>query len=172
MCLLFDEQFTLKISYKWAAKKINCNLDGILNECHARCCYGPSYWPGRVQSGKNNSCYFLRKNGCIFSPEDKPITCHIYPFMIRKNVMSLHFRVLSGCCKKTYKHGPMIIEAIETSLVHLFGKKQTERVIENTKHSKNSVLVVPKHVIKSLHDEELWALQNVLPQPRTKTKDI
>lgn len=168
MGLLYKEQDILKVSYKWATKLINCTAEGIVNGCEAKCCRTASYWPVRVRMQENNKCYYLRADGCSLTAEHQPITCHIYPFMIHKNQLMLHFRAIASCCKKCYGHGPMIIQAIRKNLIYIFGEEQYERVLSDVSKKHNSHFIVPKSIRIALNNEKIWRDNNELPQARMK----
>jgi len=151
-------------------KRIDCTVGGITKRCHAKCCYGPTYWPGN--SGPNGlRCAHLGGQGCTLKPEDKPVTCHLYPFTLNdSDTLVLHARALvpNGCCFKNYKKGPPIIDAVYPSLVELFGQDQADKAVAKVKAGRDAKVMPPAKVVAALKREKQWAAENKVPELRSR----
>ena len=161
---------TIRISAKWAAHHIDCTVEGITRAggCAARCCYGPTYWPGRSGGRADNACAHLGPAGCTLGPADKPVTCHLYPFMLNESgTLVVHHRASVACCKPNVGRGPMIIEAAAPGFVALVGQDETDRIIESVRAGVDPVVTLPADVVAALEREAGWAEDNTIPVPRS-----
>lgn len=173
-----DKQVPLvwKLSAAWASKRHNCTVAGIISKCHAACCHGPSFWPGRVgNTPGNNRCQRLGPKGCTFSLEDKPISCLLYPLRLNKSgTLILHQRAVyaNGICKGNFGDGdgPLLIDAIRDCLVVLFGKKQYEHARAEVLAGRDAQLVPSAKLLRQYYREEGWEEANLPPQPRTQAE--
>jgi hypothetical protein len=143
-----------KISSLWCSKHIDCTLEGIKEGCLGKCCTGKSFWPSRSED--DAICFYLTDTGCSLPYRDKPIVCLMYPLMLNSNnTLILHYRALNGCCKKNYRKGPMIIEAIRKSLVEMFGEADTNYIINSVSCGINPIIEVPEHILISQERERV-----------------
>ncbi len=164
-----DRDVTLwKVSSKWVNRCFNCTLEGIKTICGGKCCHSQSYYPPRA--GKNGMCDFLdMEKGCLFSMEDKPIICMIYPFILNENnTLVIHHRSMNLHCKENYGSGPRFIEALRGGLEATFGKPLVDYISEATELGIDPYFEVDKNILETVRREEEWAEVSVNPQPRTK----
>ena len=177
---------TWKVSAKWLAGRHECNLAGIHARCGGACCWsGPSgtYWPPRAFAGERNAhglepgprgnpCGHLGPNGCVLSPEDKPVICHLYPLLLNSSgTLVKHNRTTfaKGVCKGNHGHGPPLIDAIAPSLIQLFGEEQVARVREDVLAGRDSYFEIPPDVAVAYALEESRAARNEKPRMRSET---
>jgi hypothetical protein len=162
-----------KISAKWASKRLNCTPQGILRDggCGGHCCKMKSFWP--PSSNKKNpaaGCPKLGPNGCTFTPEQKPVTCHIYPMKLNKNnTLVLHHRITQGVvCENCWldAKGPMLVEAMRPNWVALFGEGEADRIIKFVRAGMDVLVPVPKKILKAYEREEQWYKSNSIPKAR------
>ena len=161
----------LKISYKWLIKKIDCSLSGI-NKCHGKCCYEPIFWPGKV--GEGGKCHFLLDFGCSLQKRMRPVTCLLYPFLIRNNTLILHFRALQICkvnyIKSELSDKVVIEETIfgknKDNLIILFGKKNVNRIEKNLLLKKDTMIIIDKKIIQLLNEEKKLYKEDKPYKPR------
>lgn len=164
--LWMNEPQILPISYKWATKKINCTLHGILNGCGGVCCTG-NFYPARANGGK---CIYLDETGCRLSEQERPVKCLLYPFVIKNNRLVLYGRALMQSCKAYYKPGDESVQSIfknmRTNFTALFGNEQYERVYRDITNTKNSYFILPDWWDKQVHTEARREVLNINPKIR------
>jgi len=156
-----------RTSAKWLSKRINCTPEGITGAagCHGRCCYGPTFWPGKA--GPGDVCEHLGPSGCQLGQADKPVTCLLYPLRVNKaGRLIVHNRSITGCCKPCYREGPPIVEAIRGNLEELFGVEQVARLMAETLAGRDTWLDVPASVLEAIQREELWESRGQSPGRR------
>lgn len=162
-----------KISAAWASTMIDCTAHGITREggCRAKCCYGPTYWPGRA-GPYGLRCAHLGNQGCTLKAADKPVTCHLYPLRLNaKGTLVLHNAAIlpHGCCRPNYQRGGrMIIEVLAPSLRALFGKRIAGMMVQSVKAGKDFRFKPPKTILQAVAREEEWAAKNQVPELRSK----
>jgi hypothetical protein len=165
---------TWGVSAAFLTKKHNCTLAGITARCGGACCYGPTFWPGRVSSTtEHKACPRLGDKGCTFSDNDKPVTCHIYPLRLNKNnKLVLHHRAMfpTGICKGNFGNGPMLVDAMRNNLIALFGEAQYTRVRADVIAGKDSYFEVPPAVFAAYEAEFALELANKPPVPRSQQR--
>ena len=163
-----------KLSAAWASKRHNCTLAGIVSRCNAACCYGPTFWPGRVgNTPEDHRCQRLGPRGCTFSLEDKPISCLLYPLRLNKSgTLILHQRATysRGICKGNFgdEGGPLLIDALRECLVVLFGQEQYKQARADVLAGSDACRVPSAELLRQYYREEGWEEENLLPQPRSK----
>lgn len=163
----------LKVSSAWANKIIDCTLDGILNECHGKCCKGTTFYPSKshiVDGLVMGYCYWLGDKGCKLADIDKPVKCLLYPFIINENnTIVLHGRAITSICRGCYNRGTKtILEVQRHNLELIFSKMTVGAMIE-------SILLRHKDYVFSTYVDFDWALQfeqereakNLPPVPRS-----
>src|ERR1051325_11234674 len=114
-----------RISSRWARRRLDCTILGIVRRGHAGCCYSRNgqYWPARAHSSGNGPCFWLGDVGCTLGASDRPITCLMYPLVLNaQNLCVMHFRGRRGCCAPNVDRGPMLIDALSPNLTVLFGE--------------------------------------------------
>lgn len=159
-----------KVSAKWAAKRHDCTLHGILKRCGGMCCKNPHLWP--PSAGGKGGCVHLGEKGCTLAPEDKPVVCHLYPLKLNgSGTLIVHHGAIfaKGMCKGNHGEGPPIIETVGESLAGLFGREQYERVHADVMAGRDSYFDVPPAVLAAVAREHEWEEQNIPPKPRTRT---
>lgn len=153
------------------------------------CCSSPAFWPPKAFSNPDAkdygdivingmgklkvgfSCGYLTQFGCKFSPEEKPVTCLLYPFVLNKHgTLVCHNRITTGhgICKGNHNNGPIIIDVVRDNLIALFGEAQVDRVREDVVAGRDGFFIVPDHVIRQYNQENDWARDNVKPVARTE----
>ncbi len=170
---LRDTKSVWKLSSKWGSKRLNCSLEGIQNGCHARCCHGPIFWPGK--SGENNDCPFLGLSGCLLGKNDRPVTCLLFPFRLsRSNLLTLYWRIAlpQSPCRPNFGEGPLVVESLKDDFEVLFGKETTEKIIQNVRQGIDPTFDVSLNIINSIKREEIWGSQNIPPWPRSSFKEL
>lgn len=167
-----------KISSKWASQQLNCTHEGIINNCHGNCCNTPGFWPPKAgeKSGQNDhACYYLGEKGCTLSDEDKPVTCHLFPMKLNKNntLIGWHRMKQPGSvCYPNTTSGPMIIEAIFESLVHLLGREKADYILSEVQAGRDPIVEIPEDVIQALNNEYIWESNNEIPKPRSQAVQV
>lgn len=162
-----------KISAAWATKRHNRTVAGIMSRCHAACCYGPTFWPGRVgNTSESKACQRLGPKGCTFAPEDKPLSCHLYPLRLNSSgTLILHQRAIyaKGICKGNFgdNDGPLLIDALKDNLTTLFGKKQYEQARKDVMAGHDGSFTPSPELMRQYYREQEWEEANLPPQPRS-----
>ncbi len=165
-----------KVSAAWSSKAHDCTLTGILARCGGACCYSVpprKYWPSSAANRPDHACHYMGAQGCTLTPADKPITCLLYPLRLNKNgSLVLHHRTMyaTSCCAGNHGQGPPLIEAMEDSLVGLFGRPQYERVKAQILAGEDSFFTVTPAILAALADEEVWERDNVIPLLRSRAR--
>lgn len=137
--------------WKWAQKRVECSPKTVPSVCGGACCY---------------SCRFLGPNGCTLSNEDKPLACHIFPFVLNSGgniVRSFHCQNL---CKGNFNSGDQyLIETLKDTFVFLFGEKQTNEAIEAVKRCENYTFdtseLFEKMLLKQYNEGEWYGFKIV-----------
>lgn len=163
-----DRDVTLwKVSSRWVNRSFNCTLEGIKTICGGKCCHSQSYYPPRA--GKHGMCDFLDlETGCLFSMEDKPIICMIYPFILNENnTLVIHHRSMNLHCKGNYGSGPRFMESLRGGLETTFGKIIVDYLMEATELGIDPIFEVDRNILETVKREEKWAELSVNPEPRT-----
>lgn len=162
---IFGEN-TIKVSAKWATKEIACTMPFIATNCGGACCKGTSYWPSKANG---DVCAHLGDKGCKLAIPEKPVTCLLYPFVIKNETLVLHGRALLACCKSNYKiGGKSIWEQNEGNLTTLFGAEQFSRVLKEIKAGRDTYLEITDEFLEQLEFEDSLEEQNIVPVARTK----
>jgi hypothetical protein len=112
-----------KFSAKWLLKKLNCNID----ICHGKCCTGAIFWPSKTSKRPDFLCEHLGDNGCNLLMSQRPITCLLYPLIVRNGTVVLHFRC-NSYCKKNYGQGESIIDSLKSCFITLFGDEEYKKL--------------------------------------------
>lgn len=158
-----------RISAAWARRRLDCTLHGITRPggCDAGCCKRQSYWPPRA--GDNpEQCDNLGPTGCVLG-DTRPAVCHLYPLKPNAYGTIVAYRglLLRGhVCEPCSGHGPLIIEAIEASLVTLFGAEQAERVVREVRAGRDTYVDLSPGMVAALKEEQQWEADNVVPRGR------
>lgn len=150
------------LSAQWARHPIDCTVAGIVNKCHGACCTS-SYWPVCATDGEG--CHHLGNRGCLLVYAERPITCLLYPFVVKRGRIVLHGRALIACCKKCHGTGPPIINNLKRSFVIMFGKEQYALMVANTARGIDTHVDVPDWVWEQYEIEKTWKEQNHVYQP-------
>jgi Fe-S-cluster containining protein len=119
------------------------------------------------------ACGMLSKNGCTLTANDKPLACLLYPVTINQNgTMVLHNRCTTakGVCKGNFNEGPMVIDVLRDTFVHLFGQAQYSRVRINIIAGVDSYFEVPDLVWYQYHEEKIHEQNNTQPVPRSTVR--
>lgn len=169
----FKEEHRIIISQKWANKRIDCTLHGIINGCNGACCKNKKFWP---PSSTINGCPYLKANGCILSIHERPLTCLLYPFKIKNDKMILYGKSLLHTCKKNYKKDDnnvkTIFENIKDGLIEIFGKDEYEMSFNFLiKKRKDYAIKIPKWAERQLALEKSFATKNIVPIKRINIHD-
>ncbi len=138
-----------RVSAAWLTKQHDCTPTGIAERCHGGCCYSTRWWPPAAYGNPDGRCGYLGEAGCVLAPDDKPVKCHLYPLLVRRDLLQQHFRVTCsarGMCKGNHGRGPILIDAIRDSLVHLFGQEQYDKLREDVTNGRDGVVEVPEDV--------------------------
>lgn len=166
---LWSEPARWRVSWRWATKRHECTLAGVLKRCGGRCCKSPSFWPPTSGGREDHGCFWLGPQGCTLSPEDKPVVCHLYPLKVNKSgTLILHRAAALALCLGNHGQGPMILDALRPSLELLFGAEQFERVRADVLAERDSWFDVPPAVLAAAEREEAWAAANTIPRPRSE----
>ena len=171
--MLFPKKVQWRISAAWAIKQHDCTLHGIKTRCGG-CCHSKKWWPPAAFNNPDGACGHLVPTGCVLTPEDKPIKCHLYPLVVSKNgLIKLNFRwgtAKTWGCKGNHGNGPMLLDALKNSLIHLFGAEQFTRVRKQVLTGANSYFDVPDDVVGAF-EAECFEEANMVPvMPRSKRK--
>ena len=161
-----------KISAAWARRQHDCTIGGITRRCHAGCCNSTTYWPSRAAGRADGRCAWLGPTGCTMTPEQRPVTCLLYPLRVNPSgTLILHQRATTrhGICKGNHGNGPPIIEALRGQLTVLFGPDQYERAAAAVLAGQDAWVDVPAWVIAAMEQEAAWEAANVIPEPRKET---
>lgn len=165
----FVTNHKIKISWKWATKELNCCYDGIINGCEGKCCKNVSCWVPIKDGKKIGNCIYLGKDGCILTIKEKPIICLLYPLVIRKNSIILHYRGLSFCCKKCYKvGGKTIFQQNKNNLIEIFGEKTINEMEESINNQKDYEFYIDDTLFKQINYEEELIKNNSHPPKERK----
>lgn len=162
-----------KVSAAWAAKQHDCTAHGVMMRCGGACCRSPSFWPPKAYAGPDNpghKCGHLGDTGCTLAPEDKPVTCHLYPMMLNDNgTLILHQRATfpKGVCHGNFGNGPPLIESIRPNLIKLFGEEQVDRVTADVMAGRDSYFEPGPEVLAAYKQEKAWEATNLPPLPRS-----
>ncbi len=145
-----------KISAKWANRVIDCTVAGIVGRCGGKCCYD-QFWPGSAQPQPNGGCFYLGPKGCTLDVEDRPVTCHLFPFKLNQNntLTQWHRATMKNqCCAPNFNEGQQtIIETMEQSLRLLFGDAQADAILAGVRGGKDVEVNVPEHVERAYLQE-------------------
>ena len=152
-----------RVSAAWASKEIDCTLHGIAREggCGGKCCKGSYFWPAKLSG--TGVCLNLGAQGCVLGDE-KPVTCLLYPFYVRRNNLEIYGRALIGTCKNCYRQGgKSIAENNHQNFSLLFGPIVADQIIFNTRYGKNTNILVPENVRQDLAREMEQEDSNAMP---------
>ena len=144
-----------------------CKLEGILARWGGRCWRSKTFWPPKSGS---DGCPRLGPQGCTFSAEDKPVTCHLFPLRLNKSgTLVVHHKSMMSpsFCGGNSGIGPMIVDVLRESLVELFGQGQYDRVRADVVTGRDSYFVVPEQVLRAYEDESKKEENNEPPSPRS-----
>jgi hypothetical protein len=158
-----------KVSAKWATKRHNCTLDGVLKTCHGRCCTSKKYWPASSGSSPYG-CEWLGDKGCSLEFQDRPVGCLIYPFLLNKNgTLVLHHRVTTKVtvCADNHGRGPIIIDALKDQFVSIFGEEQYNKLRNDVMNGRDGHLEVSEQLAAQVLREQWWEDNNIVPIPRS-----
>ena len=147
-----DGEVRWRISAAWATKNHDCTPHGIQARCHGRCCFSKTFWPAAAFKNPSGVCGYLGPEGCTHSADDKPVACHLYPLMLKHGMLQQYFRNTCGphgLCRGNHGQGPMLIDAIRDSLVHLFGQEQYDRVRADVLAGRDGWFDVPPDVARA-----------------------
>lgn len=164
------EPLVWRISAKWATKKLDCTLQGIIHRCHGGCCYSRkgAYWPARAHSPIDGPCYWLGDRGCKLQRMDRPLTCLMYPLVLNaSNMWVMHYRGRRGCCAANVDKGPMLIDVMATNLTVIFGEDLASEIREFVLSGRNPEFVVADAIADHwMHEQTLIAADRI-PEPRS-----
>lgn len=159
-----------RISAKWAVKRLDCTLHGIVHRCHGGCCYSRkgAYWPARAHSPIDGPCFWLGDRGCKLHRTNRPLTCLMYPLVLSdSNMWVMHYRARRGCCAANVDKGPLLIDALAENLTVIFGQELASRITDEVRSGRNPEFVVPEPVAAQWVHEETLIEANAIPQPRS-----
>jgi hypothetical protein len=164
------EPLVWRISAKWAAKALDCTLQGIVHRCHGGCCYSRkgAYWPARAHNPIDGPCFWLGDRGCKLQRTDRPLTCLMYPLVLNaSNMWVMHYRGRRGCCAANVDKGPMLIDAMADNLIVIFGEQLASEIRKDVRRGRNPEFVVADSVaVQWVHEQTLIAADTI-PQPRS-----
>ncbi len=171
--MLFPKKVQWRISAAWATKQHDCTLHGIKTRCGG-CCHSKKWWPPAAFNNPDGVCGYLGPVGCTLTPEDKPVKCHLYPFLVSKHgLIHLHFRwgtAKTWGCTGNHGNGPMLLDALKDNFVHLFGTGQFDRVRKQVLTGEDSYFDVPDNVARDFEVECLEESSMIQIAPRSKRK--
>jgi hypothetical protein len=156
-----------RISWRWASKALNCTAAGIGSGCHAGCCFSRhgTYWPANAHSPIDGPCFWLGDTGCRLAPEDRPISCLMYPLVLNDaKTWVMHFRGRRGCCHTNVGHGPRLIDALSVPLTALFGADQSQAIRNAVRAERDAEIAIGERL------SHQWRLElranRTIPNPR------
>lgn len=158
----------VRVSAAWLRRPHDCTLHGIINRCHGRCCYGPTYWPGKAGMRPLHACHWLGTAGCTLGAA-RPITCLLYPARINaRGALVLHHRATmkTSCCKGNHGCGPMLVDAIAEGLRVVFGETNAALIRERVVAGRDVHVMLPHASRVALAQERRWEAANEVPAPR------
>lgn len=90
------------------------------------------------------------------------MVCSLYPLRIVKGTLVLYIRATypKGHCAGNHGKGPLIIDALRSSLVALFGQDQYDRVRHDVINGKNSFFTPSKELNARILREDKLAEKN------------
>jgi len=150
------------VSARWCRRRHNCTLAGILKNCHGNCCKSKKFWPPAAYG--DAGCVWLGPKGCSLDQQTRPAVCSLYPLRLVKGTLVLYIRATypKGHCAGNHGDGPMIIDALKSSLIALFGQEQYDRVRADVVAGKNSYFVPSEYLLKKFGMEDKLA-KEMLP---------
>ena len=162
------------ISAAWAMKKHNCTLAHIMapGGCGGKCCTGQTRWPSKAFGEQDFVCGNLGPEGCTLSPDDKPIGCHLYPFIFNKNGKLVYHdkaAMKASVCAGAAGNGPPMIDAQRSGLIALFGEEQFNRVRADVMAGRDSVFHMDPQTAAEWRREQEWEAAGAKPAPRRST---
>lgn len=155
-----------RVSAAWVTRQHDCTPQGIEERCGGACCRMKGYWPSSAYGGV---CEHLGDQGCTLSAADKPVGCHLYPLLLRRDLLSGHHiaTMPNGACAGNHGRGPMMLDALRSGLVHLFGQEQFDRVRADVLAGRDSYFDVPPAVALAMEDEAALEADNLPVLPRS-----
>lgn len=161
----------IQMSAAWAVKHFNCTVAHITepNGCAGVCCRHKTTWPAKAYPG--NVCEHLGDKGCSLSPADKPASCQLYPFIFNstgKLVMHDKAQLPTSFCNGAAGNGPMLIDAMRTGLVNLFGKEQFDQARQDVLEGRDATFFPSHEVAAAFAREREEESANKPVTPRTK----
>lgn len=152
------KQLTIRASV--LAAPHDCTLAGIVARCGGGCCRNVTYWPVRssAQGRSGGGCENLTPTGCRWSPDERPVTCNLYPLRITPSGrgLTLHHRtrIPTSVCKGNYGQGPMLVDALRPGLVAVLGAEQYEWVRAEVVAGRDVVVELDEEIVAAIADEE------------------
>ena len=145
---------------RWLTRRHDCTLAGIQKRCGGKCCTSDKFWPPSAYAPK--SCEHLGVHGCTLTQEARPVVCSLYPLRVVKGTLVLYIRSTypKGLCAGNHGKGPLIIDALKSSLVALFGQEQYDRVRNDMLEGRNSFFQPSPELAKRIEREEKLAVEN------------
>jgi hypothetical protein len=164
-----------RISAGWLRSHHECAPAGI-PRCSGACCYGTAgNWPSAAFAGPDNPdkrCGWLGDEGCVLSPESKPLQCHLYPLVARPDPtgkadekLIMNFRYTcgkGGMCKGNHGLGPMLVDTLRGTFVLLFGETEFERI--------KALALAGEDPIVELSPRDSWAYAQELIEEKLMLK--
>jgi hypothetical protein len=168
--LAVPQPTTWRISAKWANRRHLCNYEGITRPggCGAECCKTASFWPPRANPDGSGVCARLGPEGCTFSDADKPVTCLLYPMLLRGGTIVGHLQMANQhrLCSNNHGHGPRLIEVMGPQLVALFGATAYAEALSSVTEGKDYTFTPSAQVLAALQQEHQWAEAGTVPEAR------
>lgn len=157
------------VSAKAMLHNVECTAGGILH-CNGRCCWGAIFWPAKANpdtaAGK---CVYLGPQGCTLTMEQRPVTCLLYPLLVKNDRLLVHHRSRFkgvSCYLNLGQCDIPLVELFKPTWVHLFGHEQYEMLRVNTQHGQETILRVRGTIFKAYQRELQWEARNQVPKPR------
>jgi len=155
------------------AKPHECTLVGIMSRCGGGCCKSPTYWPPTAYGREDHTCGNLGPTGCVLLPDDKPISCLLYPLrLMRGDIIALHHRTRfsKGICRGNHGTGPPLVDALRDNLITLFGEEQVDRVRAAVMGGHGSFVYPSPDLVAQLRAETAREELNLTPINRSETR--
>lgn len=166
---LFDLPTVWRVS-RSLAHHHDCTLHGIKARCGGACCRGPGGWPPSAGWREGHTaCAMLGDEGCTFRPEDKPVTCLLYPLRLVRDMLDAHHRTRfpAGWCRGNFGQGPIMVDALRDNLIVLFGEEQIDALRVDVVAGRQGRLYPSEELLAQMAREQEQEERDVTPHPRS-----
>jgi hypothetical protein len=170
---LWPETTAWRFSASWLSQRHDCTVSGILERCGGGCCTsgpGGTYWPARAYGDEPHTrCGYLGAQGCTLDPHERPVKCLLYPMVVNdQGTVVRHFRagLPTSVCKGNAGNGPMLVDAMASSLVALLGPAGYWRVRQGVLAGTDTWVELDPAVAAAWQDEVQREHANLPPVPR------